>query len=106
MVVKSVSRRPLTLQPDEVLSAGLDGGVELREVILEIRDETIDRPVSEELDLFVEDLRRKVSRRRPPEGSLGLVIRRALLRNFSQTFLTSPASWMRERSKVFAAVVS
>ena len=107
MVVKSVSRRPLVLQPEEVLPAGLDGGVESREAILEVPvDETTDQLVSEELDPFVEDLLRKVCRGRPPEGSLGLVVRRALLRSFPQAFLNSPASWMRERSKVFAAVVS
>jgi hypothetical protein len=106
-VAKSVSRRPLALQPEEVLPAGLDGGVESREAIIEVPvDGTIDQLVSEALDLFVEDLLRKVCRRRLPEGSLGLVDRRTLLRSFAQTFLNSPASWMRERSKVFAAVVS
>jgi hypothetical protein len=81
--------------------------MESPEAILNIPiDETTDQLVSEELDLFVEDLLRKLSRQRPPEGSLGLVVRRALLRSFAQALLYSPVRWMTEQSKAFAAVVS
>ena len=67
----------------------LDGDVESREAILEVSvDQTTGQLVSEVLDLFVENLLRKICRRRTPEGSLGLVVRRALLCSFAQTFKT------------------
>lgn len=101
IVAKSVSRRPLVLQPEEVLSTGLNGRGEELEELLEAL-ESIDQAVSEVPDPIVEVLLRA----RCPwlsEGLLTPIVPRTPLRTLAQAFLNSAA---RKRSKVFAAAVS